>query len=90
MKVYLKLPEGPETSVNLNLIPKTGEKIDYGGIRYLVVSVIHIVETSRTILDLVRVSAEESQGSRRFNDSIRYRTSEVRAYSPATRSRSGS
>ena len=88
MKIFLKFPEGPETPVTLNLIPKTGEKIDYGGIRYLVISVIHIVESSRTILELVRVNAEESQGLRRLQDSIRYRTTDVRAYSPPSRSRS--
>jgi hypothetical protein len=87
MKVYLKLPEGPEASVNLNLIPKTGEKIDYGGSRYLVVSVIHSVEAARTILELVRIHPEESLRRGKLSDLMRYRTTEIRAYSPAPRSR---
>lgn len=89
MKIYLKLPEGPEAAVNLNLIPKTGEKIDYSGTRYLVVSVIHAVESSRTVLELVRVGTEEENRARRLNDAVRYRTSEIRAYSPPARSRFG-
>ena len=89
MKIYLKLPEGPETAVNLNLIPKSGEKIDYGGVRYLVISVIHAVETARTVLELVRVSAEEVDRAKRLNGAVRYRTSEIRAYSPPARSRFG-
>ncbi len=88
MKVYLKLPEGPETAVNLNLIPKTGEKIEYGGIRYLVVSVIHAVESARTLLELVQVSAEDNFRNRRLSGDARYRTTEIRSYSPPSRSRS--
>ncbi len=89
MKVHLKLPEGQEAVVNLNLIPKTGEKIDFGGSRYLVVSVIHSIEAARTILELVRLSPEEIARCPKLTDALRYRTSEIRAYSPPSRSRLG-
>ena len=82
MTVHLKLPEGSETSVNLNLLPKAGENIDFGGTRYVIASVIHAVEASKTVLQLLRVSAEEGFRTIKFNDLVRYRTSDIRAYSP--------
>ena len=88
MRVYLKTPEQPETVINLNLIPKVGENIDYGGVRYVVVSVVHAVENSRTTLEVVKVSREDSYRTLSFNNSVRYRTSEIKAYSPGGRSRS--
>jgi hypothetical protein len=87
MKVYLRLPEAPETAVNLNLVPKVGENIDYGGNRYVVVSVIHTVETSKTTLEVARASSDEAYRNLKFNHSTRYRTSEIRSYSPPARSR---
>lgn len=83
MRVHLKLPEGSETSVNLSLIPKAGENIDFCGTRYVIASVIHAVEASKTVLELLRVSAEEGFRTIKFNDLVRYRTSDIRAYSPA-------
>lgn len=87
MRVHLKLPQGQETAVNLNLVPKTGENIDFGGVRYVITSVVHAVESAKTTLELLRISAEEGFQTIRFNDSVRYRTSEIRAYSPPARSR---
>jgi hypothetical protein len=87
MKVYLRLPEAPETVVNLNLVPKVGENIDYSGIRYLVVSVVHTVETSKTTLELARASSDEACRNLKFNHATRYRTSEIKSYSPPARSR---
>ena len=87
MKVHLKLPEGQEAAVNLNLIPKTGENIDFGGARYVITSVVHAVDTAKTTLELLRISAEEGFRTLRLNDLVRYRTSEIRAFSPPVRSR---
>ena len=89
MKVYLRLPGRPETAVHLGLIPKIGENIDYGGLRYVVVSVIHTVETAKTTLELAGVNNDEHVRTFRLSDSLRYRTSEIRAFSPAVRSRIG-
>jgi hypothetical protein len=83
MRVHLKLPEGGETAVNLHMIPKAGENIDFAGCRYVIASVIHAVEASKTILELLRVSAEEGFRTIKFNDLVRYRTSDIRSYSPA-------
>jgi len=82
MRVHLRLPEGSETSVNLNLVPKAGENIDFAGCRYVIASVTHAVEASKTILELFRITAEEGFRTIKFNDLVRYRTSEIRAYSP--------
>ena len=87
MKVHLKLPEGHETAVTLNLIPKTGENLDFGGVRYVIAAVVHTVETAKTTLELLRVSAADGFPTIRFNDMVRYRTSEIRAFSPPVRSR---
>ena len=87
MKVHLKLPEGQETAVTLNLIPKAGENIDFGGARYVITSVVHTVENAKTTLELLRISAEEGFRTLRLNDLVRYRTSEIRAFSPPVRSR---
>ncbi|MBM3836022.1 MAG: hypothetical protein FJ403_22710 [Verrucomicrobia bacterium] len=87
MKVYLKLPEAPETAINVTLVPKAGENIDYGGVRYLVISVVHAVEASKTTLEVVRGNSEEAFRTLKFNHFIRYRTSEIKSYSPPARSR---
>ncbi|MSU21968.1 MAG: hypothetical protein EXS30_11310 [Pedosphaera sp.] len=89
MKVYVRLPEGPETVVNLNLVPKVGEHVDYGGMRYVVVSVVHSVETSKTTLEVVKTSGDAAQRALKFNHFARYRTSEISSYSPPARSRWG-
>jgi hypothetical protein len=87
MKVYLRTPERHETSVNLNLVPKTGENIEYGGERYVVVSVVHGVENAKTVLEVVRLSGETAHRTLAFNESARFRTTEIRAYSTPMRMR---
>jgi len=87
MRVHLKLPDGQETAVNLNLIPKTGENIDFGGARYVITAVVHTVETAKTTLELLRLSSEEPFRTIQLNNLLRYRTSEIRAFSPPARSR---
>ena len=89
MKVHLKLPEGQETAVNLNLIPKAGENIDFGGARYVIASVVHTVETAKTTLELLRITVEEGFRTIRLNDQVRYRTTDLRAFSPPARARYG-
>ncbi|MBI2948873.1 MAG: hypothetical protein HYY23_14630 [Verrucomicrobia bacterium] len=85
--MHLKLPEGHETAVNLNLIPKTGENIDFGGVRYVITAVVHTVETAKTTLDLLRLSSEDPFRTIQLNNLVRYRTSELRAFSPPARAR---
>ncbi|MBI4664287.1 MAG: hypothetical protein HY735_36285 [Verrucomicrobia bacterium] len=87
MKVHLKLPDGQETAVNLNLIPRTGESIDLGGVRYVITAVVHTVETSKITLELLRLTAEEGFRTLRFNEMVRYRTSDIAAFSPPIRAR---
>jgi hypothetical protein len=87
MKVYLRTPDRNEMSVNLNLVPKTGENIEYGGLRYVVVSVVHGVETSKTVLEVVRVGGDSPYQTLGFNEGARYRTTEIRAYSTPMRMR---
>ena len=87
MRVFLKMPNRQETPVHFNLVPKAGEQVDYGGARYVVVSVVHTVETSRTVLELARVEADQAFRTLQWNEFARYRTSEIAAYSPALRSR---
>lgn len=89
MKVYLRLPGRPETAVHLGLVPKAGENIDYGGLRYVVVSVIHTVETAKTVLELAGVNNGEQTRAFKSSDALRYRTSEIRAFSPVVRRYSG-
>ena len=89
MRVYLKLPDRQETPVNVNLVPKAGENVDYGGVRYVVVSVVHTVETAKTVLELARVQIEEGFRTLQWNQWARYRTSEIRAFSPVFRPRIG-
>ena len=79
------MPNRQETPVHLNLVPKAGEQVDYCGARYLVVSVVHSVESARTILDLARVEAEQPFRTLQWNEYARYRTSEIAAYSPSLR-----
>ena len=87
MRVYLRMPNRPETPVHLNLVPKTGEQIDYGGGRYVVVSVVHSVESARTVLELARVETEQAFRTLQWNEFGRYRTSEIASFAPATHSR---
>lgn len=87
MKFYLRTPERHETAVHLNLVPKAGENIEYGGERYMVVSVLHSVETAKTVLEVVRVGQEIPFRTLAFNEHARFRTSEIRAYSTPTRLR---
>jgi hypothetical protein len=87
MKVYLRTPEHHETAVNLNLVPKAGENIEYGGQRYMVVSVVHGIENSKTVLEVVRVGGDTAYRTLAFNESSRYRTTEIKAFSTPTRLR---
>lgn len=87
MRVHLRLPEGQETAVNLNLVPKAGENIDFGGVRYLITAVVHTVETAKTTLELLRLTVEDGFRTIPFNNMVRYRTSEIRAFSPPMRAR---
>lgn len=86
-KVHLRLPEQQEAVVNLSLVPKTGETIEFGGQRYVVISVVHAIESSQTTIDLVRITPDDVAGRLRLNESVRYRTTEIRAYSPPARPR---
>jgi hypothetical protein len=85
MKVYLRFPERQEIGVNLNLIPKAGENLDYQGSRYVVVNVVHTVDNNRTVLEIVKISEEDGFRTIRMNDLARYRTSEIRSHSPTVR-----
>ena len=87
MRVYLRLPGRQETPVHLNLVPKSGEQIDYGGGRYVVISVVHSVETARTVLELARAEWEQPFRTLTWGESSRYRTTEIAAYSPSLHSR---
>lgn len=87
VQVFLRLPDRGDTPVLLNLIPKAGEHIDYSGERYLVVSVTHTVESAKTTLELMRTTPSDAQARLKLNQLARYRTSEIRAYSPPSRTR---
>ena len=87
MRVFLRMPNRQETPVHLNLVPKAGEQVDYGGGRYVVVSVVHSVESAKTVLDLAHVEAEQAFRTLQWNEFSRYRTSEIASYSPILRSR---
>ena len=87
MRVYLRMPNRQETPVHLNLVPKAGEHVDYGGERYVVISVVHSVESASTVLDLARVEVESAFHTLQWNEFSRYRTSEIAAYSSPLRSR---
>lgn len=87
MRIHLRMPERQETAVEMNLIPKAGEHLEFGGTRYVVVSVTHEVDTAKMTVELAKVSFDDTAQRLRLNELIRYRTTEIKAFSPPSRPR---
>lgn len=87
MKVHLRTPDRGEAVIDMTLLPKVGEQIDFAGSRYVVVSVTHSVDASRTTIEVVQVDQDELRRKMKLNEMVRYRTTEIRAFSPPARPR---